>query len=102
MSSVGPRRSGSMPLTTRDPVQTRSSCASARLASTRLMHTSGPGPTQCASPTDLKSIHAGLSAALSGGVARPVVAREFPLDLARKAHEAVMAPGALGKIVLIP
>lgn len=54
-----------------------------------------------ARPAELNSIHAALSAALALRVARPVVAREFPLDQARQAHEAVMASGALGKIVII-
>ncbi len=47
-------------------------------------------------------IHAGLIAGLSNGTLNPVVGREFPLADAPRAHEAVMEPGALGKIVLIP
>ncbi len=46
-------------------------------------------------------IHAGLIAGLSNGTLNPVVGREFPLADAPRAHEAVMEPGALGKIVLV-
>lgn len=55
-----------------------------------------------ASPADLKSIHAALFAGLSNGTLAPIVGREFPLRDASKAHEAVLAPGAHGKIVLVP
>jgi NADPH2:quinone reductase len=54
------------------------------------------------SPADLKQIHAALVAGLSAGTLRPVVAEEVPLADAPRAHEAVMAPGHLGKIVLVP
>ena len=47
-------------------------------------------------------IHAGLIAGLSNGTLNPVVGRQFPLADAPRAHEAVMEPGALGKIVLNP
>ena len=47
-------------------------------------------------------IHAGLIAGLANGTLSPVVGREIPLAEAARAHEAVMEPGALGKIVLIP
>lgn len=53
-----------------------------------------------ASPADLAEIHAALGAGLRNGTLRPVVGREFPLAEAPAAHEAVMAPGAHGKIVL--
>ena len=46
--------------------------------------------------------HAALVAGLSNGTLNPVVGRELPLAEAPSAHEAVMAPGALGKIVLVP
>jgi NADPH2:quinone reductase len=36
------------------------------------------------------------------GTLNPIVGREFPLANAQEAHEAVLAPGALGKDVLIP
>lgn len=51
---------------------------------------------------DLKSIHAALFAGLSNGTLSPIVGREFPLAEAPKAHEAVLAKGAHGKIVLLP
>ena len=43
-----------------------------------------------------------MVAGLANGTLKPVVGREFPLADAAKAHEAVMAAGALGKIVLVP
>jgi NADPH2:quinone reductase len=54
------------------------------------------------SERDLASIHAALVAGLENGSLRPVVGQEFPLAEASRAHEAVMKPGAYGKIVLIP
>jgi NADPH2:quinone reductase len=54
------------------------------------------------SPADLASIHAALVAGLANGTLSPVVGREFPLDEAPRAHEAVLEAGALGKIVLTP
>jgi len=51
---------------------------------------------------DLGEIHAGLVAGLENGALNPVVGKEFPLAAAPKAHAAVMEPGALGKIVLVP
>src|SRR5437762_5580775 len=50
--------------------------------------------------TEFVEIHAGLIAGLDNGTLNPVVGREFPLADAPRAHEAVMEPGALGKIVL--
>jgi NADPH2:quinone reductase len=55
-----------------------------------------------ATPQELDGIHAGIGAGLANGSLRPVVGREFPLADAPKAHQAVMAPGASGKIVLVP
>lgn len=55
-----------------------------------------------ASPDELSRVHAALDAGIDGGALRPVVGRELPLADAPKAHELVMAPGAYGKIVLIP
>jgi NADPH2:quinone reductase len=52
------------------------------------------------SDEDLREIHAGLVAGLETRTLRPIVSRELPLAEAVRAHEAVMAPGALGKIVL--
>jgi NADPH2:quinone reductase len=51
---------------------------------------------------DLADIHAALFAGLAVGDLRPIIGREFPLAKASEAHEAVMQPGAFGKIVLIP
>ena len=48
------------------------------------------------------SIHAALVAGLENGALRPIIGKELPLADAPKAHEAVMMPGAYGKIVLIP
>jgi len=55
-----------------------------------------------ATDADLTEIHAGLIAGLENGTLNPVVGREMPLADAARAHEAVMEPGALGKIVLVP
>ena len=46
--------------------------------------------------------HAALRAGLENGALRPVIGREFPLREAAKAHETVMASGAVGKIILSP
>jgi NADPH2:quinone reductase len=53
-------------------------------------------------PAELASIHAALVAGLENGTLRPVIAKEFALAEAAQAHRAVMEPGALGKIVLVP
>lgn len=53
-------------------------------------------------PDELPTIHAALGVGLASGALRPVVAQEFPLAAAADAHNAVMASGALGKIVLVP
>ncbi len=53
-----------------------------------------------ATPEDRVRIHAALDAGLAIGSLTPVVGREFPLAEAAAAHEAVMAAGAYGKIVL--
>jgi len=55
-----------------------------------------------AGESDLREIHAALVAGLENGTLRPVVGQQFTLSEAPKAHEAVMAPGAYGKIVLLP
>ncbi|MBI2835931.1 MAG: NADPH:quinone reductase [Acidobacteria bacterium] len=55
-----------------------------------------------ATADELASIHAALGAGLANGTLMPVVGREFPLSEAARAHEAVLEPGARGKIVLIP
>jgi NADPH2:quinone reductase len=55
-----------------------------------------------ATDSDLTEIHAALIAGLSNGTLNPVIGREFPLADAARGHEAVMEPGALGKIVVVP
>ena len=55
-----------------------------------------------ATRAEFHEIHAGLTAGLETGTLTPVVARELPLSDAVKSHIAVMEPGALGKIVLVP
>ena len=55
-----------------------------------------------ASPAQLAGIHAALVEGLGNGTLRPVIAQEIPLAQAPRAHEAVMAAGHRGKIVLVP
>jgi NADPH2:quinone reductase len=54
------------------------------------------------SDADRKKVHADLGKGLKSGALKPVIARSFPLAEAAQAHEAVMAAGARGKIVLVP
>ena len=53
-------------------------------------------------PEEIARAHAALHAGLENGSLRPVIGREIPLAEASKAHKAVMAPGAAGKIILLP
>jgi NADPH2:quinone reductase len=53
-------------------------------------------------PADRADLHGRLTRGLMDGTLKPVIGKEFPLAEAAKAHEAVMSPGAFGKIVLIP
>ncbi len=53
-------------------------------------------------PAQMASIHAALVAGLENGTLRPVIGKEFPLAEVAQAHRAVMEPGAIGKIVLVP
>jgi NADPH:quinone reductase len=55
-----------------------------------------------ATDEDLRRIHAALYAGFENGSLHPVVGHEFKLADAPRAHETVMAPGAAGKIVLLP
>jgi NADPH2:quinone reductase len=55
-----------------------------------------------ATAEDLRTAHAALLAGLENGALKPVVSRELPLAQAPLAHAAILEPGALGKIVLIP
>jgi NADPH2:quinone reductase len=51
---------------------------------------------------DLREIHEDLGRGLAEGSLKPVVGREIPLSEAPRSHAEVMAPGAYGKIVLVP
>lgn len=51
---------------------------------------------------DDRQVHAGICAGLEAGTLRPAVGRQFALADAPRAHDAVMARGAHGKIVLLP
>ena len=55
-----------------------------------------------ATPHELATAHAAIIAGMERCGYRPQVGREMPLAEAPRAHEAVMKPGAYGKIVLIP
>lgn len=55
-----------------------------------------------ATETDLTRLHAALGAGLANGTLNPVVGSEYALREAAQAHEAIMEPGAAGKIVLVP
>ncbi|MCG3150274.1 MAG: Quinone oxidoreductase 1 [Verrucomicrobiae bacterium] len=55
-----------------------------------------------ATPAELAEMHTAIATGLTNGSLRPVIAHEFPLSAAPQAHEAVMQPGAAGKIVLVP
>jgi NADPH2:quinone reductase len=53
-------------------------------------------------PEETARLAAALAAGLENATLTPVAGREFPLAEAARAHEAVLAPGAFGKIVLVP
>ena len=55
-----------------------------------------------ATEADLLRLHAALGVGFANGTLTPIVAQEIPLAEAPRAHEAVMASGARGKIVLVP
>jgi NADPH2:quinone reductase len=55
-----------------------------------------------ATAADLVAIHAALFAGLANGTLNPIIGQELPLPDAPRAHDAVMQPGAHGKIVLLP
>lgn len=54
------------------------------------------------SPEESQRAHDAVGAALASGALRPVVGAELPLAQAADAHRRIMAPGAKGKIVLVP
>ncbi len=51
---------------------------------------------------DKVRIHSALAAGFENGTLHPIVGKEMPLADAPLAHQAIMQPGAYGKIVLIP
>jgi len=53
-------------------------------------------------PQELAATHAALVAGLENGTLRPLVGQEFALADAPRAHEAVLAGGAVGKVVINP
>lgn len=53
-----------------------------------------------ASAEERRHIYAALGAGFEVGTLNPIIGKEFPLAEAAAAHQAVMAPGAFGKIVL--
>ena len=55
-----------------------------------------------ATEPELVEIYAAIGAGLENSTLRPIVGKELPLGEASKAHVDVLAPGAHGKIVLIP
>jgi NADPH2:quinone reductase len=55
-----------------------------------------------ATDTELAEIYAAIGAGLENGTLRPIVGKELPLKDAAKAHVDVLAPGAHGKIALVP
>lgn len=55
-----------------------------------------------ATAAELAGIHAGIGPGLANATLQPVLGKQFTLEQAPEAHAAVMAPGAHGKIVLVP
>ena len=55
-----------------------------------------------ATEAETVEIYAGIDAGLENGTLRPIVGKELPLKDAPRAHQDILAPGAFGKIVLIP
>jgi len=55
-----------------------------------------------ATETETTEIYAAIGAGLENGTLRPIVGKELPLKDAAQAHLDVLAPGAHGKIVLVP
>ena len=55
-----------------------------------------------ATEAETVEIHAAIGAGLENGTLRPIVGKELPLKDAAQAHVDVLAPGAHGKIVLVP
>jgi NADPH2:quinone reductase len=55
-----------------------------------------------ATESESAEIHAAIAAGLENSTLRPVVGKELPLKDASIAHQDILAPGAFGKIVLVP
>jgi NADPH2:quinone reductase len=55
-----------------------------------------------ATEAEMAELHAAIAAGLDNGTLRPVVGKELPLADAPRAHVDILAPGAHGKIVLVP
>jgi NADPH:quinone reductase len=55
-----------------------------------------------ATESELTEIYAAIGAGLENDTLRPIVGKELPLKEAAKAHVDVLAPGAHGKMVLVP
>ena len=55
-----------------------------------------------ATPTELTECYAAIGAGLENDTLRPIVGKELPLKDAAQAHVDVLAPGAHGKIALVP
>jgi len=55
-----------------------------------------------ATEAESAEIHAAIAAGLENGTLRPIVGKELPLKDAPQSHIDVLAPGAFGKIALIP
>jgi hypothetical protein len=55
-----------------------------------------------ARPFERAGIHASLVEGLRNRTLRPVIAHELPIRHAARSHEAVMAPGHHGKVILVP
>jgi NADPH2:quinone reductase len=53
-------------------------------------------------PEERERMYSEIAAGLENGSLRPVIGKTFPLAQAAEAHRAVLAPGAYGKIVLLP
>jgi NADPH2:quinone reductase len=51
---------------------------------------------------EMAGIHQAIVAGLGNGTLRPIVGQELKLAEAARAHQAVLEPGAYGKIVLVP
>lgn len=54
-----------------------------------------------ATTEEMAEIHCALGEGLARGDLKPIVGAQYPLAQAAKAHEAVMQPGARGKLVLV-